>query len=81
MPLVKPDLEFAFGLHATLGEMLVVGETPEGLRRMIPILEGTFSGPTLRGAVLGGGADWQFVRSDGVTVAEATYLVQRTTAC
>jgi hypothetical protein len=76
MPLVKPDLEFVFGLQAKLGEMVVVGETPEGLRRMIPIIEGTFLGPTLRGTVLGGGADWQFVRSDGVTVAEATYLVQ-----
>lgn len=76
MPLVKPELEFVFGLQAKLGEMVVVGETPEGLRRMIPILEGSFSGPNLHGKVLGGGADWQFVRSDGVTVAEATYLVQ-----
>ena len=25
---------------------------------MIPIVEGTFSGPTLRGTVVGGGADW-----------------------
>ena len=30
MPLVKPDLEFVFGLQAKLGEMVVVGETPEG---------------------------------------------------
>ena len=76
MPLAMPDLEFVFSLQATLGEMVVVGETPEGLRRMIPILEGSFSGPTLRGDVLAGGADWQAVRSDGVTVAEATYLVK-----
>jgi hypothetical protein len=76
MPLVKPDLEFVFGLQATLGDMVVVGETPEGLRRMIPIVDGTFAGPAVRGTVLGGGADWQYVRSDGVTVAEATYLVR-----
>ena len=76
MPLVKPDLEFVFGLKAKLGDMLVIGDTPEGLRRMIPIESGTFSGRALHGEVVGGGADWQFVRSDGVTVAEAVYLLR-----
>lgn len=76
MPLVKPDLDFVFGLKATLGDAVVVGDTPEGLRRMIPIVDGSFSGRSLQGKVLGGGADWQFVRNDGVTVAEATYLLQ-----
>ena len=33
-------------------------------------------GPALHGQVLGGGADWQYVRNDGVTVAEATYLLR-----
>jgi hypothetical protein len=76
MPLVKPDLEFVFGLKARLGDMVVIGKSPEGLRRMIPILDGTFAGPSLQGKVLGGGADWQFVRDDGVTVAEAVYLLE-----
>jgi hypothetical protein len=76
MPLVKPGLEFVFGLKANLGEMVVIGETPEGLRRMIPITDGTFSGPAFNGTVLAGGADWQYVRNDGVTIAEATYLLQ-----
>ena len=76
MPLVKPDLDFVFGLRAQLGEMVVIGESPEGLRRMIPIVDGTFDGPKLRGEVLGGGADWQYVRGDGVTIAEAVYLLK-----
>ena len=76
MPLVKPDLEFVFGVQARLGELVTIGDTPEGLRRMIPILDGTFDGPRLHGDVLGGGADWQFVRNDRVTVAEATYLLR-----
>jgi Protein of unknown function (DUF3237) len=76
MQLVAPGLEYVFGLKAELGELVVIGDSPEGLRRMIPILGGTVSGPHLRGEVLGGGADWQFVRSDGVTVAEATYLLR-----
>jgi hypothetical protein len=76
MPLVKPDLDFVFGLTARLGEMVVIGESPEGLRRMIPILDGKFDGPNVHGEVLGGGADWQYVRSDGVTIAEAVYLLK-----
>lgn len=76
MPLVKPGLDFVFGLKARLGELVVIGESPEGLRRMIPILDGTFDGPKLHGEVLGGGADWQYVRNDRVTVAEATYLLR-----
>src|SRR5262252_3346560 len=76
MPLVKPDLEFVFGLTARLGEMVVIGESPEGLRRMIPIVDGKFDGPNVHGEVLGGGADWQYVRNDGVTVAEAVYLIK-----
>ena len=58
MPLVKPDLDFVFGLKARLVEMVVIGESPEGLRRMIPIVDGRFDGPNVRGEVLGGGADW-----------------------
>jgi hypothetical protein len=76
LPLVKPDLQFAFSLKANLGDTVVIGKSPEGLRRMIPILDGTFAGPGLRGKVLGGGADWQYVRDDGVVVAEAVYLLQ-----
>jgi Protein of unknown function (DUF3237) len=76
MPLVKPDLDFVFGLKAQLGEMVVIGESPEGLRRMIPIVAGTFDGPKVRGEVLGGGADWQYVRGDSVTIAEAVYLLK-----
>ena len=76
MPLVKPDLDFVFDLKARLGEMVVIGESPEGLRRMIPILDGKFDGPNVHGEVLGGGADWQYVRTDGVTIAEAVYLLK-----
>lgn len=76
MPLVKPGLDFVFGLKARLGELVVIGDTPEGLRRMIPIVDGTFDGPKMHGEVLGGGADWQYVRNDRVTVAEATYLLR-----
>lgn len=76
MPLATPGLEFVFGLKAELGALVVIGESPEGLRRMIPIHGGTVEGPALRGEVLGGGADWQYMRNDGTTIAEATYLLR-----
>ena len=37
-----------------------------GTRRIVPVTGGTFEGPKLKGAALGGGADWILVRPDGV---------------
>jgi hypothetical protein len=73
---MKPQLEFVFELKGVLAPTVVIGETPQGLRRMVPITGGTFAGEDLRGIVLGGGADWQIVRPDGVAVLEALYLLK-----
>jgi hypothetical protein len=56
--------------------MQEMGNTPKGLRRIIPILGGTFHGPEIRGTVVPGGYDWQLVRSDGVAEIEARYLLR-----
>jgi hypothetical protein len=60
----------------SVGPAAVVGEGPRGLRRIIPILGGSFSGPRLSGKVLGGGADWQVLRPDGVAEIEARYTLE-----
>lgn len=73
---MKPDLELAFEAQAMLAAPLVVGTTPQGARRVIPITGGTFSGAAMRGVILAGGADWQYQRPDGVTVLEAKYLLR-----
>jgi hypothetical protein len=39
-----------------------------GLRRIVPLTGGTFSGPKLKGTALSGGADWILARADGVAV-------------
>jgi hypothetical protein len=75
-PRMKPELELLFEARATLAPAQVVGATPAGLRRMVPITGGTFEGPRLRGAILGGGADWQYLRADGVLIVEAQYLLR-----
>jgi hypothetical protein len=43
-----------------------IGATPQGLRRVVPVVGGDFDGPQLRGKVLSGGADWLLLRPDGV---------------
>ena len=73
---MKPDLQLLFEVRGALDAAVVVGETPVGLKRVVPILGGTFSGPEMRGTIVPGGADWQYVRADGVTVVEARYLLR-----
>lgn len=70
---VAPALEFVCELTIRLREPLVVGDTPHGLRRIIPITGGTVEGPAVKGQILDGGADWQIVRPDGVAELEAHY--------
>lgn len=73
---IQPRLEFVYAASASLGEPITIGETPEGIRRIIPILSGTIDGPHIKGRILGGGSDWQVLRPDGVTVAVATYAME-----
>jgi hypothetical protein len=74
---ITPWLEFIFTAEAKLADPIQIGQTYEGQRRIIPILEGTFDGPTLRGTfVSAGAADWQHTRHDGVTQADAIYALQ-----
>ena len=71
--MIKPGLEFVYEATGSLGAPVPIGETPDGVRRMIPIFSGPVEGPLIRGELLGGGADWQVTRPDGVTVADAIY--------
>jgi Protein of unknown function (DUF3237) len=72
-----PALEFAFEVRAEVADPLVVGELPNGTRRIIDILGGTFEGPGIRGRVRPGGADWQMIRrEDGFTEVDARYTLE-----
>ena len=75
--IIKPELELVFEARGKLGPPMVIGETYEGIHRIIPILEGSFEGPDIRGTIVSAGAaDWQFTRNDNVTQAEATYALR-----
>jgi hypothetical protein len=74
--LPDPSLEFAFEAHVSIDKPVVLGKSSHGLRRIVPITGGTFEGPKIKGKILPGGADWQFVRADGVLQVEARYTLQ-----
>lgn len=71
-----PGLEYVCELKVKLNPPYIVGETPHGLRRIIPIVGGTVEGPNIKGEILNGGADWQIVRKDGVAELEAHYQIK-----
>ena len=60
-----PSLVHAADLSVQVGEPIIVEETFEGLRRVVPILGGTIRGERLSGTILAAGADYQIIRSDG----------------
>jgi hypothetical protein len=70
---MKPVLEFLMDLVVDVGEVVSMGMTPLGERRVVAINSGTFEGPEMRGEVMAGGADWQLARLDGVLEVDAHY--------
>lgn len=71
-----PKLELVFTLRAQLGPPQVLGQFPEGVRRMVPVTGGTFEGPGIKGKILPGGADWQLIHADGFTEVDAQYVLE-----
>lgn len=71
-----PELEFAFEVRAQVAHPVVIGKLPDGTRRIVEITGGTFAGPRVHGKVLPGGADWQLIRDDGFTKADARYTLE-----
>lgn len=72
-----PGLEFAFEVRAQVADPLVVGELPNGTRRIVDILGGTVEGPGISGTIRPGGADWQMIRrEDGFTDVDARYTIE-----
>ena len=65
-----------FSIHAELSDIMNLGRTPYGERRIIDIVGGTVRGAKLNGRILQGGADWQIVRSDGAADISARYTIE-----
>lgn len=75
-PIAGPTLTHRFDLDVEVGPAQELGQFAGGRRRVIPITGGRLLGSGLSGTVLPGGADWQTLRSDGVTLLQARYTVR-----
>lgn len=72
----EPGLKLLFEATGPLSPTVTIGNTAQGLERVIPIpAGGPFEGPRIRGTMVGG-YDWQLTRPDGVTVIDALYLLE-----
>ena len=72
---MTPGLEPVAQFTVELGAPHEEGTCRDGLRRIIPIVGGTVTGTRIRGRILGVGADWQTVGSDGVAELDARYAL------
>jgi len=75
MALPPPELGHVCDIDVDVGPIRDLGVGPHGRRRIIQILGGQVVGPRLEAAIQSGGADWQYVRSDGVVELEARYSI------
>lgn len=72
-----PTLEFVMELRVTCDPSYTVGKTSHGERVVIPITGGTVSGPSIKGKVIPGGADYQLVDAENHRAElEAIYSIQ-----
>jgi len=77
LTLPPPTLEHLCDLAVTIAAPVEVGQTPAGLRRMIPITGGTVTGPRVNGKVLAGGADFQLILGGGTQAhLDARYVIE-----
>jgi Protein of unknown function (DUF3237) len=59
------ETRLLFNITLQFGAPQLLGRTPLGDRRVVPVLGGSFDGERLRGTVEPGGSDWILVRPDG----------------
>jgi hypothetical protein len=77
LTLPPPTLEHLCDLAVTIAAPVEVGQTPAGLRRMIPITGGTVTGPRMNGKVLAGGVDFQLILNGGTQAhLDARYAIE-----
>lgn len=71
-----PPLEFFCRLEVELAPIREMGQGRAGQRRIIPIIGGRVTGPTLSGHILNLGADWQTIHADGNAHLDTRYAFE-----
>lgn len=73
---MTPTLTHIADFLVLVGAPIAVGETAQGLRRVVPITGGVIQGAKLNGTILNAGADYQVIGLDGFTRLEARYVAR-----
>ena len=73
---MTPVLTHVADFSVEVGAPIAVGETAQGLRRVVPIIGGVIQGMRLNGTILNAGADYQIIGPDGFTRLEARYVAR-----
>jgi hypothetical protein len=69
-----PKLDYVLQSRILMQPAITLGNLGGmGVRKMVAILGGDFEGPSLRGRILPGGAEWPLIRPDGVGMVDARY--------
>ena len=71
--IAAPTLEHFADLRIEVGVPQVLGNSPRGLRRVVPITGGEAIGHGWRARVLPGGSDFQLIVSDTLSELDARY--------
>lgn len=71
--IAAPALEHFADLRVEVGVPQVLGQSPRGVRRMVPITGGEAIGHGWRARVLPGGSDFQLIVSDTLSELDARY--------
>jgi hypothetical protein len=74
-----PALRLTLEARAQVGHPVEIGGVDHRRRRIVPIIGGTFEGRgdlTVRGRILPGGSDAQIIHDDGLTEADAQYVLE-----
>ena len=74
-----PALRLTLEVRAQVGDPIEIGGVDHRRRRIVPILGGTVEGRgdlTARGRILPGGSDAQIIHDDGLTEADAQYVLE-----
>lgn len=71
-----PELTFIARIEVEVGEVIDIGTTAQGVRRVVPIRGGRVSGPDLSGRVLDAGADFQRYPTRDLAYLQANYVLE-----
>jgi hypothetical protein len=76
MELAAPTLKFFADANVLVDKPQEVGHVPHGVRRLIAITGGEFTGDGWRARMLPGGSDAQLIVSDTLTELDARYTLE-----